>query len=853
LALVLALGCASVFPSPPRSAPFARGAACAPAGLGAGAAAREASLGLAQGALAKAFVAISNEHPEEHRQQIQRQRVPVQRFPRLTFPAILDPEPAGAQGAESWFFPLILAEEEIGYLPDEELAAELRFWLGPHGRDAETGAWSDVTGCLVRSGDDGAIWAVSSKPGSRIDGPDELLKIALLDFPTLARGEELRGLVFELPTRLASGADVSPGFYDLRVLPRLGSLRGVALATPPLTRVAAGLRDGDWQAAIREAQALDAAVLATPEAVRDLQTLSEAISLGHPAPNFSAPLRALSLRFERLARALKAASAPRAFREETGRPELELARVERGMREILLAPLSLAPVALRDPAREPKRCGGEACVRFAVAGDLQYHGNITSLLRFLERFDPEVMQPGAELSSSSKPSSDIDFVLLAGDVADSAASTAVGELGLNFLGVLPPKSPYSEEGGGEMSQVRDVLARFRKPFFAVPGNHDGYAGYGGLLNLLIDEFGNLVGSGIRPLDRDRGDSVAAGIKSVNDYVPTLVAWRLLNRMPRYDGLNEFQHYLGSLNVAFEFRGHSFVGVNSYDLTAKERAAMGGVILNWGGGLQDESVEWVENVLNVFAPEPEGGQQFVFMHHDPRAAVPRHSSFREEWFGFYDPTDSFISRYTFGHFGIGNSPETGLYFPIVTPLLSYFFRAGEIGWGDDSGVWQQAWMRKVDMPSFFDQSVYNGRDLIDVINCNLAGRADGSAPPAPLDLERCRDPQGAVSHVAFAHDNVPLQELWADPAQRRALFREGSQPWGDWTFSLFSYVSQFMGAKLRNGAPPQWAKRMRLPDDTGNARVLRLDDVGQLGDAHGFHLVTLYGDGRQEIQWVDLGW
>ena len=120
------------------------------------------------------------------------------------------------------------------------------------------------------------------------------------------------------------------------------------------------------------------------------------------------------------------------------------------------------------------------------------------------------------------------------------------------------------------------------------------------------------------------------------------------------------------------------------------------------------------------------------------------------------------------------------------------------------------MRKIDMPSLFDQSVYNGRGLIDVVNCNLAGRDRETAKTSILgtgDPERCSNPQGWLSHIAFAHDNVPLEEGWVDRNTRGAVFREGSQVWGDWTFSLFSYTSQFMGAKLRNGSPPRWAKHM----------------------------------------------
>ena len=47
--------------------------------------------------------------------------------------------------------------------------------------------------------------------------------------------------------------------------------------------------------------------------------------------------------------------------------------------------------------------------------------------------------------------------------------------------------------------------------------------------------------------------------------------------------------------------------------------------------------------------------------------------------------------------------------------------------------------------------------------------------------------------------------------------------------------------------------MRLDDSEGNARVLRMDDVGDAGNYHGFHVITLYADGetKPETKWYAL--
>lgn len=339
-------------------------------------------------------------------------------------------------------------------------------------------------------------------------------------------------------------------------------------------------------------------------------------------------------------------------------------------------------------------------------------------------------------------------------------------------------------------------------------------------------------------------------------------------------------------MAFQFRGHSFVGLNSFDLTQAERASVGAVVINYGGGVQDGAVDWLDDVVSRFAPDS-GKEQFVYMHHDPRSAHPRKTGLQESDFGIYDATDSPISMLTFGHLGLGNSPTTGIYLPLITPLMSNLTRALERSAGRDVGTWMMEWMRKPDwslplfdssvswgaLPPLFDHSPYNGRGIIEVINCNLSGRSPGAHPPltmrdsrlealegwlGPLgpgeEPEHCADPRGQVSYVVFAHNDVPLEASWADPTQRGAIFREPVDlDWGESVMSspVWSGMGAMAGIKYRNGNPPQWTRRLRLGEADGDATVLRLDDVGNAHSYHGFHLVTLYDDGRREIEWIGL--
>ena len=120
---------------------------------------------------------------------------------------------------------------------------------------------------------------------------------------------------------------------------------------------------------------------------------------------------------------------------------------------------------------------------------------------------------------------------------------------------------------------------------------------------------------------------------------------------------------------------------------------------------------------------------------------------------------------------------------------------------------------------------------------------------------CVEPRGAISQILFAHDNVPVDDMWADPDERGAVFREPTQEqlWrpGGRAISIYGQFGGLFGLKARNGSPPEWAQHMRLDDDRGNARVLRMDDVGDAGNYHGFHVITLYADGEPETRWYAL--
>jgi hypothetical protein len=344
--------------------------------------------------------------------------------------------------------------------------------LVPHGADVATAPWRDVTECLVRAGD--TILALDDDRE-----PDVLPAGAIV--PTFARRDRLRGVVFEVATRTAvAGEEVTPGFYDLRALPRLNALRDVTVQTPALEEIRQALQEGDWIRALRATRESELGDLSGPVVAQDLRAMAGRVAprsnwswMFHPSPHFDLDLQALRDALGSLAGELEGGSASRGARQ------LALSRLEQPMRSVLVARQSVAPVALRDPERERGRCGGRDCIRVAVGRDFQYHGDVSALRRLLGILDPAFVQAGGpDGADPGSPASvpDVDLVLFAGDLADAAAGSAKEELLLNALGALPPTSPYGPDGGNEMPELRDQLAHFGKPFFAVPGSHDGYAG-----------------------------------------------------------------------------------------------------------------------------------------------------------------------------------------------------------------------------------------------------------------------------------------------------------------------------------------------------------------------------------------
>ena len=131
---------------------------------------------------------------------------------------------------------------------------------------------------------------------------------------------------------------------------------------------------------------------------------------------------------------------------------------------------------------------------------------------------------------------------------------------------------YPREYSKEYKKCYELIQRFDVPTYLCPGNHDGYR-------------------------------------------------RLFE-----DGLEFWKIYFGPLYYSFDFGNYHYLSINSYDMSALSRFAFLFIPLNWGGSIQDEQLNWIEEDLASSSPD----LTFMFMHHNPLWETKSDSLFRKSY-------------------------------------------------------------------------------------------------------------------------------------------------------------------------------------------------------------------------------
>lgn len=80
-----------------------------------------------------------------------------------------------------------------------------------------------------------------------------------------------------------------------------------------------------------------------------------------------------------------------------------------------------------------------------------------------------------------------------------------------------------------------------------------------------------------------------------------------------DGFKFWEKYFGPLYYSFNYHNTHFLSINSYDWPAKARLGFSYLVFNWGGSIQEDQINWIENDLKTHS---EAQQTIMMMHHNP---------------------------------------------------------------------------------------------------------------------------------------------------------------------------------------------------------------------------------------------
>jgi len=80
-----------------------------------------------------------------------------------------------------------------------------------------------------------------------------------------------------------------------------------------------------------------------------------------------------------------------------------------------------------------------------------------------------------------------------------------------------------------------------------------------------------------------------------------------------DGLEFWEDYFGPLYYSFDYHNTHFLSINSYDWPYKARLGFSYIVFNWGGSIQEEQLNWIENDLTS---NSDAEQTMMMMHHNP---------------------------------------------------------------------------------------------------------------------------------------------------------------------------------------------------------------------------------------------
>ncbi|MBX3192895.1 MAG: metallophosphoesterase [Labilithrix sp.] len=202
---------------------------------------------------------------------------------------------------------------------------------------------------------------------------------------------------------------------------------------------------------------------------------------------------------------------------------------------------------------------------------------------------------------------------------------------------------YNEEA----KAIVDALKHLPVPIFLTAGNHDGYVATGHVPSAvkavdtgLFDSLESVVNSATPKAWPDFGWTQYQAYLAATEAADALGGrhrdiftggftrkplatgfdgWKELPRQDRnyvlYDGFHQWQKTYGPLHMSWKFGKSFYVSLNSYELRQHRRSGWGMYTVNYGGGMSDTQMAWLDREL--LRAKVTGDEVVLLAHHDPR--------------------------------------------------------------------------------------------------------------------------------------------------------------------------------------------------------------------------------------------
>ena len=230
------------------------------------------------------------------------------------------------------------------------------------------------------------------------------------------------------------------------------------------------------------------------------------------------------------------------------------------------------------------------------------------------------------------------------NIRDAAVITCNGDLhnggSPGRLGQAGVATQYSDEA----KAIVDQLKWLTKPIFLTTGNHDGLVNTGQVpavvatvdwltgpnlhtvisretspwANFDIDKYEQWLAA-TKAQDQLGGAhyDVVTGTFSRTSTRDGWAGWKELAKRNYIlvDGFHQWQKTYGPLYYSWRFGKNAYLSLNSFDLRQHKRSGWGMYVVNYGGGVSDVQMKWVDRELA--RAKSDGRDAIVLAHHDPR--------------------------------------------------------------------------------------------------------------------------------------------------------------------------------------------------------------------------------------------